>query len=365
MIASTSAIDIGVVVLDVVDDRACAAGNGRTSRACRRTPCRTRRLRRRSTSSRRAAPRCRSSRARRRSETRASSPAYSRIHASMLVVVVLPCVPETASTHLSRSTCSASHCGPDEYALPESSNASTTGLPRDSALPTTTLSTARVDRRVVAVDELDAERFELRAHRRIDVLIGARDVVPGLFRDGRDAAHEGSADAEDVNAHQLTGWSSVTWRLSISSAYPITIGDAQQVRPLERAREHEGADVDRPEREQEPAATSAGSAPGFPGPAAARPASAPAAPGAPLRSTSAAEQGRHRLAKTRLAIERSQQRPDEPNVEPEDEHVDRKPARRPPGDPKDDEVGCRATARAATTAGTATTACCRAPADAA
>ncbi len=54
-------------------------------------------------------------------------PAYSRIQASMLVVVVLPCVPDTASTHLSRSTCSASHCGPDAYARPEFSKSSTTG----------------------------------------------------------------------------------------------------------------------------------------------------------------------------------------------------------------------------------------------
>ena len=39
-------------------------------------------------------------------------PAYSRIQASMLLVVVLPWVPDTARTHLSLSTCSASHCGP-------------------------------------------------------------------------------------------------------------------------------------------------------------------------------------------------------------------------------------------------------------
>ena len=67
-------VDVGVVELDVVRRSACAAGSGRTSRACRRTPCRTRRLRRRSTSSRRAAPRCRSCSARRRSGSPGSSP---------------------------------------------------------------------------------------------------------------------------------------------------------------------------------------------------------------------------------------------------------------------------------------------------
>ncbi len=41
------------------------------------------------------------------------SPASSSIHASSEVVVVLPCVPATASTQRPASTCSASHCGPE------------------------------------------------------------------------------------------------------------------------------------------------------------------------------------------------------------------------------------------------------------
>jgi hypothetical protein len=41
------------------------------------------------------------------------SPAYSSIQASMLVVVVLPCVPATASVQRSRSTSRASHAGPE------------------------------------------------------------------------------------------------------------------------------------------------------------------------------------------------------------------------------------------------------------
>ena len=39
-------------------------------------------------------------------------PALSKIQASMVLVVVLPCVPATASTWRPCSTCSASHCGP-------------------------------------------------------------------------------------------------------------------------------------------------------------------------------------------------------------------------------------------------------------
>ena len=42
-----------------------------------------------------------------------SSPACSRIHASMEAAVVLPCVPATATTHFPARTFSLSHCGPE------------------------------------------------------------------------------------------------------------------------------------------------------------------------------------------------------------------------------------------------------------
>jgi len=67
-------------------------------------------------------------------------PANSRIQASRLVVVVLPCVPATASTQRSASTSRASHSGPEAYGMPRSSSASTTGMPRVITLPTTTTS---------------------------------------------------------------------------------------------------------------------------------------------------------------------------------------------------------------------------------
>ena len=53
--------------------------------------------------------------ARRRSRIRIN-PACSRIHASIDAVVVLPCVPATASVHFPASTFSQSHCGPDVWA---------------------------------------------------------------------------------------------------------------------------------------------------------------------------------------------------------------------------------------------------------
>jgi len=55
-----------------------------------------------------------------------------------------------------------------------------------------------------AFNELDALRGELRAHWRVDVGVATGDAVPGRAREERDAAHESTADAEDVKMHQLT-----------------------------------------------------------------------------------------------------------------------------------------------------------------
>jgi len=48
---------------------------------------------------------------------------------------------------------------------------------------------------------IDAQVAQLLAHWRIDVGVAARHLVPALARDLREAAHEGSADAEDVQVH--------------------------------------------------------------------------------------------------------------------------------------------------------------------
>ena len=53
----------------------------------------------------------------------------------------------------------------------------------------------------VALDELDAERGELIAHRRIDVEIRAGDAESRGLGDRRHAAHEGARDAQDVYVH--------------------------------------------------------------------------------------------------------------------------------------------------------------------
>ena len=47
-------------------------------------------------------------------------------------------------------------------------------------------------------DQLDAERRELLAHRRVDIGIAAGDAIAGGAGNGGDAAHERAADAEDV-----------------------------------------------------------------------------------------------------------------------------------------------------------------------
>ena len=50
-------------------------------------------------------------------------------------------------------------------------------------------------------DQFDSLRGELRTHRRIHVGIATRDAVPCRARQDGDAAHEGAADAKDVNMH--------------------------------------------------------------------------------------------------------------------------------------------------------------------
>ncbi len=57
-------------------------------------------------------------------------------------------------------------------------------------------------RRVVAFDQLDAEGRELIAHRRIDVGVAAGDAVAGFAGERGQPAHEGAADAENVQVHR-------------------------------------------------------------------------------------------------------------------------------------------------------------------
>jgi hypothetical protein len=54
---------------------------------------------------------------------------------------------------------------------------------------------------VVAFDDLDLGGFELAAHRRVYAAVAARYAMPCSARQLRDAAHESSANAEDMNVH--------------------------------------------------------------------------------------------------------------------------------------------------------------------
>ncbi|MCY1238260.1 hypothetical protein D9M72_509870 [compost metagenome] len=58
---------------------------------------------------------------------------------------------------------------------------------------------------IEAFDQLDALRFQLGAHRRIDIGIAAGDAMAGLLGQHRQAAHEGAADAKDMNMHGFPG----------------------------------------------------------------------------------------------------------------------------------------------------------------
>ncbi len=65
----------------------------------------------------------------------------------------------------------------------------------------------------IAFDELDAERAQLVAHRRVDGGVAACHAVAGFVRQRRQAAHEGAADAQDMNVHASHSRSGV-WRPS-------------------------------------------------------------------------------------------------------------------------------------------------------
>ncbi|MDR6234962.1 hypothetical protein QE440_002703 [Pseudomonas psychrotolerans] len=56
-------------------------------------------------------------------------------------------------------------------------------------------------RRVVALGQLDALGFQLGAHGRIDVGIGAGHAMAGFLGQHRERPHEGAADTEDVDVH--------------------------------------------------------------------------------------------------------------------------------------------------------------------
>ena len=55
--------------------------------------------------------------------------------------------------------------------------------------------------RAEPVDDLDAERGELRAHRRVDPGVAAGDARAGRTGERSEPAHEGAADAENVKVH--------------------------------------------------------------------------------------------------------------------------------------------------------------------
>ncbi len=74
---------------------------------------------------------------------------------------------------------------------------------RDGVADHVTIRTQRQLFDTVAFDQIDSRRFELRAHRGIDTGIAPGDAVPAGPRELRNAAHEGAADAENVNMHVI------------------------------------------------------------------------------------------------------------------------------------------------------------------
>ena len=81
-----------------------------------------------------------------------------------------------------------------------SSTASSSGLPREMALPTTTRSTSGRDvRRVVSAERLDLLGGQKVAHRRIDVLIRSANVVASALEQRGQRGHRRAADANQMD----------------------------------------------------------------------------------------------------------------------------------------------------------------------
>ena len=111
------------------------------------------------------------------------------------VVVVLPCVPARTIDRDPQRKWSRTTSGSEQYRIFFSSTVSSSGLPREIALPTTTRSMSEV---MCSAENTrhgpDAFRLEKVAHRRVDVLIGAAHVVAPLLQQRRGGGHRGPAD---------------------------------------------------------------------------------------------------------------------------------------------------------------------------
>ena len=153
--------DVGVIELEVVEDRGARAGSAGTSSACRRTRCRTRRPR----SRRKASRPCRADTPKfcgtppieeSRAEPRGlEDPREHR------VVVVLPWVPATASTHAPAARSPGAIAARRHTEARRSRISSMSGLPRVTTLPITNTSGRARSGRRPALDQLDALLGEL------------------------------------------------------------------------------------------------------------------------------------------------------------------------------------------------------------
>ena len=129
-----------------------------------------------------AAPRRRSSSARRRPEPRPES-GLLEDQASIAVVVVLPCVPATASTCRPRQDVLGEPLRPAGVGAPASRIASSSSLPqRDDVADHEQVRRQVHLRCAVTFDQLDLHRPQLLAHRRIDLGVAPGHTVPGLPR---------------------------------------------------------------------------------------------------------------------------------------------------------------------------------------
>ena len=196
------AVDVGVVELDGGEQQRLRRGSAGTSAPCRRTRCRTRRPRRRSAARRRAEVAVEVRASRRRPARSDRGRRACSTHASMLVVVVLPCVPAT-TTRACRSAMKQLRQRLRQRHVRHSRSSAPPrppGWSRDTALPTTTRSgrPARFSG-AEALSDADAQALEQRAHRRVDVLIGSRHLEAALLEHAGERRHGDAADGDQMD----------------------------------------------------------------------------------------------------------------------------------------------------------------------
>ncbi len=149
------------------------------------------------------------------------------------VVVVLPCVPAMTIDRAPQRKCSRIASGSEQYRILRSSTSSSSGLPREIALPTIDQVEIGRDvlRLVTAARDHAFGRQEI-AHRRVDVLVRPANIESLPLQHGGQRGHGRAADADEVHARaHATAASSMMSRGARHRHHPAPDAEGQASSP--------------------------------------------------------------------------------------------------------------------------------------